>query len=284
MEHRPDTTDRSTDIPPWPLWSVPAGLGLGLAFTLVSGSIILGVASLTGASLSHEPPAVNIIASVAQDVSFVAAAVCFAVFMAHGRASDFGFRRVPIGLGLGYFVIAGLGYYTLSFLYALALNIHGRDNLPSGFGVNQSTAALIATTVFVCLVAPVAEELVFRGFIFGALRRIRLQAGGADLGTWLAALITGVLFGAAHAGGAATSGQLVQLGFLGFVLCLVRWRTGSLYPGIALHSLNNALAIGVNQRWSAIEVTALILAAVFLACAATAPLAAPPLPGVAGRG
>jgi membrane protease YdiL (CAAX protease family) len=226
---------------------------------------------------------VNIAASVAQDVSFVVAALCFAVFMSHGRAADFGFRRLPLWLGVGYFVIAGVGYYVFSYLYAVALNIHGRDNLPSGFGVNHSTAALIATTLFVCLVAPIAEELVFRGFIFGALRRIRLKVGDIELGTPLAAVVTGVLFGAAHAGGGVGVAQLVQLGVLGFVLCLVRWRTGSLYPGIALHSLNNALAIGVNQHWGVPGVLGLILAAVAVVSAITAPLAGPELPEVSAR-
>ena len=44
---------------------------------------------------------------------------------------------------------------------------------------------------------------------------------------------------------------LVPLGFLGFVLCVVRWKTRSLYPCMALHSINNSLALGVNQlNWN----------------------------------
>ncbi len=35
----------------------------------------------------------------------------------------------------------------------------------------------------------------------------------------------------------------------GFGLCLLYWRTGSLYPCIALHALNNSLAFGVSQKW-----------------------------------
>ncbi|HLJ02860.1 MAG TPA: CPBP family intramembrane glutamic endopeptidase [Solirubrobacteraceae bacterium] len=293
-EHPPDDDDRpagvddpsseADDIPPWPVWTVPAGLGLGLALTLLTGSIVLAIGAASGASLSNEPPAVNIAESVAQDASFVAAALAFAVFMFRARPADFGFRRVPIGLAVGLFVTAGIGYYVISYFYTVALNIHGRDTLPSGFGVNSSTAALIATTIFVCLVAPIAEELIFRGFIFGALRRIRLRIGSNDLGTWVAAVITGVLFGAAHVGGTATAGQLVQLGFLGFVLCLLRWRTGSLYPGMALHSLNNALAIGVSEHWPALGVIGLIVGAVAVVCTITAPLAAPPLPAAVGGG
>jgi uncharacterized protein len=285
--HQPPADDQppeADDIPPWPVWTVPAGLGLGLAFTLLTGSIVLAVGAASGTSLSNEPPAVNIAESVAQDASFVAAVLCFAVFMFRGRPADFGFRRVPIGLAFGAFLTAGIGYYVISYFYTVALNVHGRDTLPSGFGVNSSTAALIATTIFVCLVAPIAEELIFRGFIFGALRRIRLPIGGEHAGTWLAAVITGVLFGAAHVGGTATAGQLIQLGFLGFVLCLLRWRTGSLYPGMALHSLNNALAIGVSEHWPALSVLGLIVAAVAVVSTVTAPLAGPPLPSVVGRG
>jgi CAAX protease family protein len=272
------------DTPPWPVWTVPAALALGLAFTLVTGSIVLAIGAASGAGLSHEPPAVNIAESVAQDVSFVVAVLCFAVFMFRGRPADFGFRRVPIGLAAGSFLTAAIGYYVVSYFYTVALNVHGKDTLPSGFGVNSSTAALIATTIFVCLVAPIAEELIFRGFIFGALRRIRLVLGGHDLGTWLAAVITGVLFGAAHVGGTSTAAQLAQLGFLGFVLCLLRWRTGSLYPGMALHSLNNALAIGVSQHWPALGVIGLIIAAVAVVTTVTAPLAAPPLPAAVAGG
>ena len=138
--------------------------------------------------------------------------------------------------------------------------------------VSQSTAALVGAAVFVCVVAPIAEEFFFRGFIFGVLRRWRVPMAGHDLGPWIAAVITGILFGLAHTG-SASSQYLIPLGFLGFVLCLVRWRTGSLYPCMALHSLNNALALGVNQlHWSAGEIVALMAGGLLVIGALTAPL------------
>ena len=100
--------------------------------------------------------------------------------------------------------------------------------------------------MFVCVIAPIAEEFFFRGFVFGALRRMHVVIAGRNIGVWIAAVITGILFGLAHTGSASPQ-YLVPLGFLGFVLCLVRWRTGSLYPCMALHSINNSLALGVNQ-------------------------------------
>jgi len=63
------------------------------------------------------------------------------------------------------------------------------------------------------------------------------------------------------------------------VLCIVRWRTRSLYPCIALHSTNNSLALGVNQlHWNAIEIVALIVSSLFVIGAATGPLGARPAP------
>ena len=53
--------------------------------------------------------------------------------------------------------------------------------------------------------------------------------------------ITGLLFGGVHAGSAPAL-DLVPLAALGFGLCLLYRYTGSLYPCIAAHSLNNSLA------------------------------------------
>ena len=57
------------------------------------------------------------------------------------------------------------------------------------------------------------------------------------------------------------------------MLCLVRWRTGSLYPCMALHSANNALALGVNQlSWSALAILGLVLASWLVIAVVVGPL------------
>ena len=87
------------------------------------------------------------------------------------------------------------------------------------------------------------------------------MARGRPWGPWAAAIATGILFGAAHAGGAAAK-YLVPLAFLGFLLCLLRWKTGSLYSGMALHSINNSLAFGIDElHWSAAKMGAMALLA-----------------------
>jgi membrane protease YdiL (CAAX protease family) len=138
--------------------------------------------------------------------------------------------------------------------------------------VGKSTAALVGAAVFVCVIAPIAEETFFRGFFFGALRRWRVTVAGRDLGTLLAAIVTGIVFGLAHVGSAPAK-YLVPLAFLGFMLCLVRWQTRSLYPCIALHSVNNSLALGINElHWQAGEIFALIAGSLLVIAAVTGPL------------
>jgi hypothetical protein len=245
-------------------------LGLGLGSV---AEIIVGVAgSAGGSSLAHPSPAVNIAGDIVFDLGFVAAAVYFASLTRRARAADFGFRRVRPRTAIAAFVGAVIAYYVLTAVYASVLHLSGSDKLPSELGVNHSTAALVAAAVFVCVIAPICEEFFFRGFLFGALRRWHIRVAGRDLGTVVAAVITGILFGLAHTG-SASSEYLVPLGFLGFLLCLVRWRTGSLYPCMALHSANNALALGVNQlSWTAPVIIALILGSWLTVAVITGPL------------
>ncbi len=89
-----------------------------------------------------------------------------------------------------------------------------------------------------CVVAPICEEFLFRGYIFTALRNWR--------GTLPAALITGLMFGGVHVGSAPAL-DLVPLAALGFGLCLLYRYTGSLYPCMLAHSLNNSLAFSASR-------------------------------------
>jgi membrane protease YdiL (CAAX protease family) len=214
----------------------------------------------------------GIIADIVFVLFFVAAALWLATWRGRARPDDFGFRRLRPSTGVGAVVAAAVAYYGLTALYSALVHLHGKDKLPSELGATHSTAALVAASLFVCAIAPMCEEFFFRGFVFGALRNLPLRLGRFDGGPWLAAVVTGILFGLAHTG-SASSQYLIPLGFLGFVLCLVRWRTGSLYPCMALHSANNALALGVNQlSWSAPAILGLVVASWLVIAAVVGPL------------
>lgn len=269
-ENRPSSR---FDEPPWRMWMAPAAIVMGFGIGLV-GTIFVGIAAkLAGSSLSHPTPAVSLAENVVFDLGFVAAALYFAGTSGRLLASDFGFRRVRLRTAMKAFALGAFGYYLATTVYVALFRLKGSDKLPSELGVHHSTAALIGAAAFVCVVAPILEEFFFRGFVFGALRRWRIRIGGRDVGIWAAAIITGLLFGLAHTGSAAPQ-YFVPLGVLGFVLCVMRWRTASLYPCMALHSFNNSLALGINElKWNAAEIFGLAIAALLVIAAATGPLA-----------
>jgi hypothetical protein len=215
-------------LPPWTWWAIPAAIVLGLALGAIGDLLVSIVGAASGASTSHPPPAVNIVSDIVFDVGFVAAAIYVASVLGPLRPSEFGYRRAPLVRVLGMLPLAAAVYFIATAAYASLLGLHGNEQLPTGLGSTSDTAAMIGVGLFVTVIAPIAEEFFFRGFIFGLLRS---WLAGRAWGPWVAAIITGLMFGAAHAGSAAVK-YLLPLAFLGFLLCLLRWKTGSLYPGI----------------------------------------------------
>jgi len=65
-------------------------------------------------------------------------------------------------------------------------------------------------------------------------------AGGADHGRAVSARCTEL---------SAPAADLVPLAFLGVLLCGIYQWTGSLYPCIALHVLNNSISLGADEHW-----------------------------------
>jgi membrane protease YdiL (CAAX protease family) len=277
---------RSLDVlPPWKWWAIPAAVALGLLLGSVGDLIVTIIGAASGASASHPPPAVNIIGDIVLDVGFVAATVYVASLLGPLRLSEFGFRRFALGRALWMLLAAAVVYFIATAVYASLLGLHGSEQLPGGLGSSSDTAAMIGVGVFVTVIAPMCEEFFFRGFIFGMLRS---WLASRPWGPWVAATVTGLLFGAAHTGSAAIK-YLPALAFLGFLLCLLRWKTGSLYPGMALHSINNSLAFGIDElHWNAAKMVAMALLALGAIAAIAGPLGwrepavAPDGPGAGG--
>jgi membrane protease YdiL (CAAX protease family) len=240
----PRAEDPLADPPAaWPAWMAPAALAGGLVLASLAGLIVdipalaLGV-KVTG---SHVPGGLEIADTVAQDLAFLAIAVFFAQL--GGRAVSawqFGLRP-PVRLWRASWLvlITLVGFLIFSVIWTAALHSE-KEKLLEQLGAGESTLLLLLSAALTCVIAPICEEFLFRGFIFTALRNWR--------GTWPAAIITGLVFGGVHAGSAPVV-DLVPLAGLGFGLCLLYRYTGSLYPGIAVHSLNNSLAFGGLEGW-----------------------------------
>jgi uncharacterized protein len=227
--------------PAWAPWTAPVALIAGFAIAVFAYIVIGAIAAAAGADPNHLPSGVDIAATVIQDAALIGSAVIFARMVGRARPAQFGLRPTGLKPAVGWVALTWFGFFLFSVVWVAALGITEKDDLPDQLGADKSTVALVAVALLVCVVAPVAEELFFRGYFFTALRNWK--------GVWPAAILTGLVFGAIHAGSAPV-GYLVPLAVLGFGLCLLYWKTGSLYPCIALHALNNSLAFGVTQHWN----------------------------------
>jgi membrane protease YdiL (CAAX protease family) len=114
----------------------------------------------------------------------------------------------------------------------------GVDNGKSqdvGFGTDLGLSGLAMAFITLVVLAPIGEEILFRGYMYGALKE-RTQK-------WMAAIVTSLVFGAAH----LQFGDLLWMAALDtFILSLaliyLREKTNSLWPSILLHMIKNFVA------------------------------------------
>ncbi len=93
--------------------------------------------------------------------------------------------------------------------------------------------ALIGTIAFsAIIIAPIAEEVIFRGYLYPVAKRYSER--------WFAALFTGLLFGVVHFNLMA----LPLLIVMGVVLVILYEVTGSLWITIGCHAAFNATSVG----------------------------------------
>jgi len=136
--------------------------------------------------------------------------------------------RTAVKIGLG----VGLGMYVLTILLGPVLHPDREQGVTPDIWEPRHIAAYIANGIVIAAVAPIVEELTFRGLGYYLLSRY---------GRWVAIIGTGIAFGLAHG--------LVQafpfLAAFGIGLAYLRSRVDSVYPGMIVHGLFNAIALSV---------------------------------------
>lgn len=214
--------------PAWkPVEAIPAALAVFLGAGLLSVPIFLVVRSEATELL---------LGAVAFGVALFLVPVLWVRLLHHQPASALGLssQRAPRDLLAG--VWSGLALFLLTVLvvapavYAVVALFTGervtppnQPILPAGPSGGQIALGALAAIV----AAPVAEEVFFRGFLFGALRR--------RFPFWAAAVISGVVFGAFH----VIPLLIPLMVFVGVGLAYVYERRGSLLASIAAHSAFN---------------------------------------------
>jgi membrane protease YdiL (CAAX protease family) len=247
--------------PRWPAWYA----GVGFLVALISTVLVVGiVAAATGTSPDDEDAAFTIIATFLQGLIFIGTAMLFASFTRRPRPEHFGLRPAPFWPAVGWAALGYATFYGIVVLYTLIFQPDIEQNVAQDLGAEQGTFGLVAAGFMIVCVAPVAEEFFFRGFFYRALR--------SRFAVIAAAGIDGLLFGAIHYDFSGAEGLLIvpPLALLAFIFCLIYERTGSIYPTIALHALNNAIAYGVTVDNAAVS---LAFGSLMLFACATVPRA-----------
>jgi len=242
----PEGDPTRSPSPSWRPWTAPVALFAGLLLAAVGGLVVdVIAAALFGTKISNGnlPPGLSIADTVVQDIGFVLAAV----YCAHlggrvVRSWQFGLRRPGAGWpsAVGMIFALLVAFILISAIWSAAVH-PGKEKTLELLGSNEGTALLVLSAALTCVVAPMCEEFLFRGFMFTALRNWR--------GTWPAAVITGLVFGGVHVESAPVL-DLLPLAALGFGLCLLYRYSGSLYLCMVAHSLNNSIAFSSLEGWS----------------------------------
>jgi membrane protease YdiL (CAAX protease family) len=131
---------------------------------------------------------------------------------------------------------AAYGAYLLfAILYATLITEPQQEDVTRGLGADEGTVGLVIAGLLIVGLAPIAEEVFFRGFMFGGFRR--------SMSLWPAAIASGVIFGVIHAPTGPTA--VPPLIVLGVALGWLYERTGSIWPAIGVHAVNNAFAFTI---------------------------------------
>jgi membrane protease YdiL (CAAX protease family) len=232
---RPELPDGAA--PRWPPWY--AGVGFLVALVATQIAVVILVVATGTTDSADDDPTFTAAATFVQGMIFIGTAILFASFAGKPTASQFGLRPAKFWPTVKWAAI-GLGsFYFLALLYGAIVQPDTEQTVAQDLGANQGTVGQIAAGFMIICIAPIAEEFFFRGFFYRALR--------SRYSVLVAALIDGLLFGVIHWDFSSASNLLIvpPLAALGFMFCLVYERTGTLYPVIALHALNNAIAFGV---------------------------------------
>ena len=106
-----------------------------------------------------------------------------------------------------------------------------RAQLQGAAAISPRTASELPAFFGASVTAGICEELLFRGFLIWVLRPL--------VGLWLAAALSALLFGAAHAYQGPAG--VIRTGLFGLIFTAIVLLTRSLWPAIVLHAIVDAL-------------------------------------------
>lgn len=145
--------------------------------------------------------------------------------------SSVGFRQFDPSRALGLGCLYLLSALAFNFSWSIFLAFFGLRAQPDVLPLfGGGIAGLLLALLVGGLVAPIAEEVFFRGYIFTGLRR--------DMGFRPAVMLSAMLFALAH----VLPTSWPPIFFLGILFALLYEQTRSIWPAVIVHGVINTLA------------------------------------------
>jgi hypothetical protein len=215
------TNEAQTYSVPWK--PIDNWIGL-LLLAVIDVALLIAAAQGLGTQLAQNASLILV-----QLVYLLPLVVIFAYRRVNPKSLGFGmFEWSTLGLGCGLLIAS----YMIIIVHNVALMILGVDT--QGEQILQLFAKLDSPLWFIIvgvIFAPIVEELFFRGFLFQGFRQ---KYGWINGG-----LLSSAIFGAAHLDLVA----LIPTFILGCLLAYMYHRSNSVWPGIILHILVNAMGL-----------------------------------------
>jgi membrane protease YdiL (CAAX protease family) len=242
MPPRPDAFDATDDPRPKATWSWYEALVVYFLAFLLAGLATLPLIRV----MEPETDLTNIVLTV------VAAIVILAVLLLWLQIKHPGWLRVmrlpepgTWGKQIGSGVLFGMGLYPVmvivvgGLLTVLLQTVSGEHvEAPEQVGEHLPAIGTALTIVYAIVIAPIGEELFFRGVLFRSLRDRH--------GFWVGAVGSSIGFGLIHfIPGSVVDAVLlmVVMFFTGLALCFIYERRGTIVVPIAAHMTFNVIGI-----------------------------------------
>ena len=213
------------------LWG-PRQVGWGLLALVglwIAGGLVFRLLSLQA---SDTLTAVSLI--LALEGSLLALAWWFGPRTNGASLTSLGFRQTSLAHLARYGLGALAGSLAFTFFYVLVVQQAGLDWLapPPLPATLSGEEAILPAFLVLSVVGPLAEEAFFRGFVFTGL--------ACKWGVPVGALVSAMLFAALH----GQLGLLVPAFAAGLLFVWAFRKSGSLWPAVLAHTVQNTLALG----------------------------------------